>query len=72
MNRIDVWRERIVDLATVGVLGSLPLGVWFIFFSGKGIGAVDRAMTGDEWRAKYEAPLLEEPVLEDGWVRSDL
>jgi hypothetical protein len=29
-------------------------------------------MTGDEWRAKYEAPLLEEPVLEDGWVRSDL
>ena len=53
MSTLEVWKERLQDAATVCVLLSLPVAVWAIFFS------LDHDRTGDEWRAEFEALLLE-------------
>ena len=62
MTMLDVWKERAQDLFTVTVLLSLPVAVWAIFFS------LDHDRTGDEWRAEFEQPLLEQQAAEEGWV----
>lgn len=63
-----------MDLAGIGLLMALPTLVWAVFWSGAGMNAGGRALTGDEWRAKYETPLLQAQAsradeVEAGWVR---